>query len=65
MSPSVANRGKYLLETGNWFAAKSSDNGSTWAYLDPYTLTGAPNFCCDQQVLYEPSRNRMFWELMY
>lgn len=65
MGASVGNRGKYLLETGNWFAAKSTDDGTTWAYLSPYTLTGAAHFCCWQQVLYEPSRNRMFWELMY
>jgi hypothetical protein len=65
MSASAANDGQVIMMTGNYFAAKSMDNGATWSYLDPYTLTGAPNFCCDQQVLYEPSRNLMIWELEY
>jgi hypothetical protein len=65
LSPSVANEGKYVLMTGNWFAATSSDFGGSWSALDPFTLTGDPDFCCNQQVLYELSRDTMFWELEY
>jgi hypothetical protein len=65
MDSSVANDGKYLMETGIAFASTSADNGATWSYLDPFTLTGAAHFYPTQQLLYEPSRDRMFWALTY
>jgi hypothetical protein len=65
--PSVANIGSAVLETGNWFAALSTDGGNTFGYLDPRTTFPASygGFCCDQSVLYDPSRNLVFWTLMY
>lgn len=62
MEPSVAGRGKYLFETGNWFAATSNSGGATWTALDPYSVN--PNYCCDQQVIYEPARNVFLWLTM-
>jgi hypothetical protein len=65
--PSVGNIGSAVLETGNWFAAVSTDSGNAFRYLDPFTIFPASygGFCCDQSVLYDPSRNLMFWTLMY
>ena len=62
MEPSVAANGKYLFETGNWFAATSTNGGSSWTAIDPYTVNA--NFCCDQQVIYEPARNVFLWLTM-
>lgn len=61
--PSIGANGKYNFQAGNWYATRSVNNGASWQFLDPYVTFG-PNFCCDQVVLYEPSRNLMFWLLM-
>ena len=33
--PSVSNNGQRILVTGNWYASRSLDNGTTWDYLNP------------------------------
>ncbi len=65
--PSVQNIGSVVLETGNSFAALSRDGGNIFTYLDPFTTFPSVygGFCCDQRVLYDSSRNLMFWALMY
>ncbi len=61
--PDTANAGKYVVQTSNWDIAYATNLGSstvTWAYQNPYSLqTG---FCCDQSVLYVPSRDRFIYE---
>jgi hypothetical protein len=57
--PSVAQNGKYVFETWNWGAARSVNGGTTWAYINP--ATGMSDFCCDQDVIYDKGRDRMFW----
>ena len=57
--PSVANNGKYVFYTGNKYAARSTDAGATWRYVDPYA--DFPGFCCDQDVIYDKSRDLFFW----
>ncbi len=57
--PSSANSGSYVFYTGNWYAARSTDGGSTFSYIDPYA--DMPSFCCDQDVLYEQSRDIFIW----
>ena len=59
---SVAGNGKYLFQTGNWYATYSTNGGTSWNALDPYSLDA--NFCCDQHVIYEPARNVFIWEMM-
>ncbi|MCL4489960.1 MAG: hypothetical protein M1570_17795 [Chloroflexi bacterium] len=66
--PSAVNSGMYVLETYNWYAAVSSDGGSTFTYVNPQTLL-PPNpsygvFCCDQSVVYDPHRNLFIWVLL-
>ncbi len=55
---SVDGAGKAIFATGNWWAARSGNNGSTWSYINPYTLT---DFCCDQVVIYDKARNLLLW----
>ncbi len=56
--PAVAQNGKYVFETWNWGAARSVNGGATWSYINPYTMS---DFCCDQDVIYDKGRDRMFW----
>lgn len=59
---SIAGNGKYLWQTGNWYSAVSSNGGSSWSAVDPYALNA--NFCCDQTVSYDPSRNIFIWQTL-
>jgi hypothetical protein len=65
--PTAANRGAIVFQTGNTYAALSTDGGTTFQYIDPRTQF--PNlyggFCCDQVAVYDPSRDLMFWLLLY
>ena len=68
--PSVGTRGDAIFQTGNWYAAKSLDNGTTWTYVNPYSTfptTGAfaAGFCCDQRVTQDSSRGLIMWYLQY
>jgi hypothetical protein len=65
--PSIANNGDEIFVSGNWYATKSLDGAATWAFVDPFNLLPTPGseFCCDQVVLYDPSRNLLFWLLQY
>jgi hypothetical protein len=68
MEPSTGANGKNVFQTGNWYAARSFNNGVTWGYLNPYTIfndTTVTNFCCDQVTIYDPSRDVEFWLLQY
>lgn len=58
--PDTASAGADVLQTSNWDIADSTNGGTTWAYQDPYTLQSG--FCCDQTVLYQPNRNRFFYQ---
>jgi uncharacterized repeat protein (TIGR01451 family) len=66
--PSVAVRGNEILYTGNWYAAFSTDGGTTFSYINPETtfpdIPGQP-FCCDQVALYDPNHDLMIWFLQY
>lgn len=50
--PSVAASSTGYLVTGNWFATRSTDRGTSWQLLDPFTQFPADRgrFCCDQVV---------------
>lgn len=57
--PSVAANGNFVFYTGNWYAARSTDGGSSFSYVNPYT--DMPNFCCDQDVIYDPIHGIFIW----
>ena len=65
--PSAACSGDEIFVSGNWYATKSLDGGSSWTFVNPYTLLPSPgaDFCCDQSVSYDPSRNLFLWLLQY
>jgi hypothetical protein len=60
--PSVAQAGKYVFYTWNWGAARSKNGahgGLTWTYINPYA--DMPDFCCDQDVIYDKGRDIILW----
>jgi hypothetical protein len=65
--PSAANLQDTAWFTGNWFAARSIDSGTSWTYVSPYTAFPAPDggFCCDQRTVYIPSHDITVWVLQY
>jgi hypothetical protein len=65
--PSVANNGRFIFFSGNWYGSLSLDSGATFRYVNPYTKFPRVNggFCCDQVVLYDLSRDLLFWLLQY
>jgi hypothetical protein len=65
--PSLANNGKHILYTGNWYAARSADSGTNWTEIDPFTFLPPTDggFCCDQTVHYDQSRDITIWLLQY
>ena len=67
--PSVSeDRQGVIFATYNWYAARSNDGGSTWTFINPDTLfpqVNGMNFCCDQDTIYDPSRDLTFWLIQY
>ena len=66
--PSVAANGDVVFYTGNWFAAVSTDGGTTFRYVDPYSAFPDPpgmGFCCDQVVQYIRRIDTFVWLLQY
>lgn len=65
--PSVAASDQHIFITGNWYASRSTDGGGSWTQVDPFTTlpSAAGGFCCDQLVLYVPSRQIWIWILQY
>ncbi len=68
--PSTGANGKNVFQTGNWYASRSTDNGASWTYVNPYTIfgnhtTGNVSFCCDQVTLYDTIHDRQWWILQY
>jgi hypothetical protein len=65
--PTAASSGNNIFVTGNWFASRSTTGGAHFTLVDPFTALppAAGGFCCDQIVLYEPSRDIWIWILQY
>src|SRR5580704_392587 len=63
----AGNAGAVVFMTGNWFASYSTDRGTNFTFVNPYTeftsLDGG--FCCDQTVIYHPGYDLMIWQLLY
>ncbi|MFZ2520469.1 MAG: hypothetical protein WA089_17355, partial [Anaerolineae bacterium] len=59
LEPSLGVGGKYAFYSGNWFAARSVNGGSTWSYINAYT--NMSDFCCDQIVQYDKARDMFLW----
>ncbi|MEO7268202.1 MAG: hypothetical protein ABIW49_03225, partial [Knoellia sp.] len=64
--PSVGVGGRGIFVTGNWYASRSTDAGSTWTHVDPFTTPPSTrDFCCDQVTLHDPERGVWIWILQY
>src|SRR5215203_2467461 len=65
--PTAAASGNNVFVTGNTFASRSTTGGANFAFVDPFTAfpSAAGGFCCDQIVLYDPSRDIWIWILQY
>ena len=66
--PSVAANDQVVLYTGNWYAARSTDGGQSFEFIDPFTsFPDPPNlgFCCDQVVNYIAAIDTFVWLLQY
>jgi len=65
--PNVAVQGDGVLYAGNWFAARSSDSGMSWARYNPYSFFPASDggFCCDQRTLFVRNPDMTIWLLEY
>ncbi len=63
--PSGASGGGVVFATANWFAAYSTDGGTSFTQLNPTTIfpNDAVGFCCDQVVQYLPTIDRFVWLL--
>ncbi len=59
MESSLGLGGKYAFYTGNWFAARSTNGGSNWSYVNAYT--NMSDFCCDQIAQYDKARDMFLW----
>jgi len=59
MESSIDGKSKRLFYTGNWFTARSTNKGVSWTYLSAYT--GFPDFCCDQSVIHDTTRDIYLW----
>jgi hypothetical protein len=59
LEPAVVNDGKNVFFTANWFSARSTNNGTSWTYVNPYA--DFPSFCCDQDVVYDSARSAIIW----
>jgi hypothetical protein len=59
LEASVGQNGRFAFFTGNWFAARSTNSGINWTYVNAYS--GFSDFCCDQVTTYDEARNRFYW----
>lgn len=57
--PAVAGSDAALWMTGNWFAARSTDAGRSWSFVDP--SADFPEFTSDQDVAYDRRRDMFMW----
>ncbi|MBI3659642.1 hypothetical protein HY230_04125, partial [Candidatus Acetothermia bacterium] len=68
--PNAGSNGSAMFQTGNWYASVSGNGGTSFSYVDPYTLFPATGsfsggFCCDQRVAHAPNQEMVLWFLQY
>jgi hypothetical protein len=59
MESSVDGKASRHFFSGNWFTASTTNKGVTWSYISPYS--GMTDFCCDQVVRHDITRNIFLW----
>jgi hypothetical protein len=65
--PSIAANDGRILETWNWGAGLSGDDGETFSFVDPTTAfpESHDGFCCDQLAYYVPKSDLWIWLIQY
>ncbi|NJL27586.1 MAG: hypothetical protein HC897_06655, partial [Thermoanaerobaculia bacterium] len=67
--PSAVRVGRVAFYTANWYAARSTDGGATWALVNPFSgpfaAPAGQSFCCDQAVAQDPSTQTLFYLQQY
>lgn len=65
--PTAINMGNTVFYTGNHYAAKSSNGGDTFTFINPSTFFPAVDggFCCDQVTAYAQTHDMALWGLQY
>lgn len=66
LSTSTSHLGGAAFMVGNFFAASSANDGTTWTYINPFTKFGVIDggFCCGQQTISSPAHNLLVWGLL-
>ena len=66
LETSAANAFDMAMLTANYFAAFSTDAGTTFTTISPYGMMSlaGDTFCCDQRVEYIPSIDTFTWVLL-
>jgi hypothetical protein len=63
--PAAAQNGRFVFQTWNWFAARSTNGGASFSLIDPEAYgPGMLDFCCDQDVIHDKGNDRFLWERM-
>jgi hypothetical protein len=68
--PNVGSQGDGIFMSGNWYGARSVNNGATWSVLpwdnfprSPFPFTAGA--CCDQRVAQDSTRDLIIWYIQY
>jgi len=66
VEPGVSNMGQSVFYLSNNLFDYSSDGGVTFTSLKiPGGPSDAPNFCCDQTIVFDPGRSIWIWAALY
>lgn len=66
LEPSISNQSLNVFYLSNDRADFSNDGGATFTELTiPAGPAGAPNFCCDQTIVYDPAHSMWLWSRLY
>lgn len=66
VEPSISNQSLNVFYLSNDRADFSSDGGATFTQRTiPGGPADAPNFCCDQTIVYDPSHSMWLWSRLY
>jgi len=57
--PAAANHGNIVFMTGNTWAARSTDGGNNFSFVNPFS--DFPVLCCDQDVVYNDVHDVWIW----
>jgi hypothetical protein len=66
VEPGISNMGQSVFYLSNNLFDYSSDGGTTFTSLKiPGGPSDAPNFCCDQTIVFDPGRSIWLWSALY